>query len=598
MLVRSPVAQTVSPSVVASVRRLVRHFVRCRSATKVFHSSVHSSKRRKAVVRQLRSSVNRKSGRFVELHADDASSVPLSEASASKLIDIAELSAVIAIARTSSSRKRGSVLLSSNAALIAQRHLKRGIKSMSRERMLAAPLARSLGSLCWHLAWGAAWKTRLAEKSGSFARHNKKLSAELEFQVRLDDLRAEFAADHAQEKLSNIPKQTGWRGVNLGGWLLWEYGPCNTAPVVQAVGNVPMDEWSLSLQLRQKYGDEEATRLMRQHRLSFITKTDFAQIAELGLNSVRIPFSYWMFEGPRSGEPFLGPDVDILDNAFQWALEFGLKVVLSFHGTVGFHSDHQACGKFDDNWSPSSWDPKASLDVLSRVAARYKDNAALGGITVVNEPSSEIPIDVLRQYYKDGYRVIRQAGVPENVEVIFPLYHRQVEELSGHFPESQGYRNVVFDLHIYHCFGDHWAEMSLAEHLRYAAGDDPAHEVQCLWEAGERVIVSEFSLALPTSSWDYMLAWEWSYLSRAEKNAVLRSFAIRQMKTFAAYATSGWFFWSWKDEAGSDWSLRDAVAKRLVPLGKTPSLKLQPTRPFSLARPASAAKWYRRWQED
>jgi glucan 1,3-beta-glucosidase len=420
-------------------------------------------------------------------------------------------------------------------------------------------------------------------------RRLKSVAEELEFQRRLDDLRAELAADNAEATSLVPPEQNGWRGVNLGGWLLWEHGPCNSAAVVKAAGDrAPMDEWTLSEQLRQKHGDTEAARLMREHRQTFITKRDFQQISSLGLNAVRIPFSYWLFEGPRPGEPFLGPDVDILDNAFQWAAECGLQVVLSYHGTVGFQSDHQASGRFDEKWTPELWDTQASLDVLHRVALRYRHNSALGGITVVNEPSGEIPLEQLRQYYKDAYWAIRRAGVPYHVQVIMPLYHRHVSEMSGHFPKSEGYQNIVFDEHVYQVFGDDWYRMSLADHLRHAAAKVRSHDVRTTAKFGEKIIVSEWSLALPTRDFSKMIAWEWHYLTQAEQNAVIRSFASRQLKTFSAFS-SGWFFWSWRDEDSIQWSFLDAITKRLFP-SSTPlpnaSLSLLPP-------PAAAAQWYR-----
>ena len=89
---------------------------------------------------------------------------------------------------------------------------------------------------------------------------------------------------------------------------------------------------------------------MREHRQTFITKRDFQQISSLGLNAVRIPFSYWLFEGPRPGEPFLGPDVDIYFTvpddmedsselgsvcALAWAVQQSAYIILAVFGDIG-----------------------------------------------------------------------------------------------------------------------------------------------------------------------------------------------------------------------------------------------------------------------
>lgn len=509
---------------------------------------------------------------------------------AKKLIEVAELSAAVAVACTRRRDKKSRATTQADVATDAQKRLERCLKTLRFERVLSAPLAGSLSNLCWHTAWDAAWKQRLVEVAKVTGRKKMNdVAEEIEFQRRLNDLRAELATDGAETDVVLPSEQKGWRGVNLGGWLVWEHGPCNSAPIVKAAGgDTPMDEWTLSLRLREKYGAEKAAQLMREHRMTFVTKRDFVEIAALGFNSVRVPFSYWLFDGPHADEPFLGPDGDILDDAFRWASETGLKVILSYHGTVGFQSDHQASGRFNQSWTPEQWDQQASLELLRRVALRYKDNAALGGICVVNEPSPEIPIERLRQFYKAGYHVIRDAGVSEEVQVILPLYHREIKDMKGCFPEEDGYRNIVYDEHTYQVFGEDWFKMSLADHLRYAAGKLGPHDLQTTWKAGERVIASEWSLALPIRDFENMIAWEWWYLTQAERNAVIRSFAMRQLRTFARYS-DGWFFWSWKDEDSVLWSLRDAIAKNLMPIaGPVPS------KPISLfTPPAAAAQWYR-----
>lgn len=351
--------------------------------------------------------------------------------------------------------------------------------------------------------------------------------------------------------------------MNFGGWLLWEPGPCDKSPIVQMVKGIPADEWTLSRQLREKYGSAKADHLMCQHRATYITKCDFVQIRDLGMNSVRIPFGYWLVQGPLPSEPYLGPDLDPLDNAFLWAQETGLRVILCYHGTIGCQSDHQATGRCRADWSPDEWALEANVDVLHQVATRYKDAAALGGISVVNEPSCRIPLARLRRFYGAAYCAIRAAGVPETVEIIFPIFQRHHADLSGGFREQEGFKNVVFDVHLYHVFTDNFFRMSLANHLRWAAADGRWHEAKDVSETGAKVIVSEWCLALPTFSGS-LVAWEWRSLSRTERTAVLRSFALRQMQTFATY-THGWFFWSWKDNE-QYWNCRDLFAQGLLRL--------------------------------
>jgi glucan 1,3-beta-glucosidase len=392
-----------------------------------------------------------------------------------------------------------------------------------------------------------------------------------EIQRRVDEVLAEVALDKGQESDGfTAPEQAGWRGVNLGGWLLWETGPCNRTAMVKKLKDVPMDEWTLSAELRKKVGNEEAERLIREHRSTHITKKDFEDIAAQGLNAVRIPFGYWLVTGPRAGEPFVGPDLGALDSAFTWAEETGLKLLLSYHGHPGFQSDHQASGRCSDEWEPEQWEPAVAVAVLMKVSLRYGKRPCLGGIGVVNEPSCHLPIDRLLQYYKDAYAVIRKAGVPDDVQVVMPVYQRGFEQFKGVFTEEAGYRNVVFDVHCYHLFADCWYRMSLAGHLRWAAGKGKSHDVIDIDKCNENVIVTEWCLKMPTWDWSMLSTWEWDVLTRAQRTSVLKSFAIRQLRTFASHSR-GWFFWSWRDGNGPEWDFRESVNRGWLPLRRTTS---------------------------
>merc|ERR1719446_1968515 len=123
---------------------------------------------------------------------------------------------------------------------------------------------------------------------------------------------------------------------------------------------------------------------------------------------------------------------------------------------------------------------------------------------------------------------------------------------------------------MYQVFGEDWFKMSLADHLRWAAGHSKIHDARKIAQLGERVIVSEWCLALPIRDFNHSIAWEWMYLSRSERAAVLRSFALRQLHTFAKY-TDGWFFWSWRDEDSAEWSLKECVSRRYLSLLDMPT---------------------------
>jgi glucan 1,3-beta-glucosidase len=115
------------------------------------------------------------------------------------------------------------------------------------------------------------------------------------------------------------------RGVNLGGWFVLE--PWITPSLFEKGGDGAVDEWTLS----QALGSDAAQSLLSQHWNSFITADDFHQMAAAGLNHVRIPVGYWAVV-PQPGDPYVQGQLDVLDQAINWARDACLKVIVDLHG--------------------------------------------------------------------------------------------------------------------------------------------------------------------------------------------------------------------------------------------------------------------------
>ena len=113
------------------------------------------------------------------------------------------------------------------------------------------------------------------------------------------------------------------RGVNLGNWLVLEKWMSPSMFEGTSVG----DEYHLARALSPEVYKER----IRRHRKEFITEQDFALIARMGMNAVRIPVPYFIF-GDRS--PFIGC-IEELDNAFDWAEKWGLKILIDLHTVPG-----------------------------------------------------------------------------------------------------------------------------------------------------------------------------------------------------------------------------------------------------------------------
>ena len=98
------------------------------------------------------------------------------------------------------------------------------------------------------------------------------------------------------------------RGVNLGGWLLLEKW---MTPSIFA-GTGAIDEYTFMQ-------TEGAAQKIDDHRKSFITEDDFKWLKRNGVNAVRIPIGYWIFDGD---DPYV-PAIEHLD----WAIAMAINIV-------------------------------------------------------------------------------------------------------------------------------------------------------------------------------------------------------------------------------------------------------------------------------
>lgn len=92
------------------------------------------------------------------------------------------------------------------------------------------------------------------------------------------------------------------------------------------------DEWTCVEGIGQKAADAG----FKNHWDTWTTEADIKQIADIGLNTVRIPVGFWMMESlvynnehfPRGGLPYL-------DRIVGWCKKYGLYVIVDLHAGPG-----------------------------------------------------------------------------------------------------------------------------------------------------------------------------------------------------------------------------------------------------------------------
>jgi len=83
-----------------------------------------------------------------------------------------------------------------------------------------------------------------------------------------------------------------------------------------------------------------AASVLGNHWNTFVTESDFAQMAKLGLNAVRFPIGWWQIYDTMGGadkaplKQFVQPrdylvgGLQVIDKALDWAAKWGIAVLL------------------------------------------------------------------------------------------------------------------------------------------------------------------------------------------------------------------------------------------------------------------------------
>lgn len=122
------------------------------------------------------------------------------------------------------------------------------------------------------------------------------------------------------------------RGVNLGSLFVFE--PWLAEDQWSAIGcGGQNSEFDCGLSL----GQDGVNSAMQSHWGSFYNQTDFSDMVNLGLNTVRIPVGYWMYENvvDSSSEPFPQGGFSYLQTVCGWASDEGMFIIIDLHGAPG-----------------------------------------------------------------------------------------------------------------------------------------------------------------------------------------------------------------------------------------------------------------------
>ncbi|EGN93093.1 glycoside hydrolase family 5 protein [Serpula lacrymans var. lacrymans S7.3] len=378
------------------------------------------------------------------------------------------------------------------------------------------------------------------------------------------------------------------RGVNLGGWLVLE--PWITPSLFDNTGNSAIvDEWTFG----QHQNRVVAEATLQTHWNTWITESDFANIAAAGLNHVRLPIGYWAFEvGP--GEPYIQGQLPYLQKAVTWAGNHGLKLIIDLHGAPGSQNGFDNSGQRMSfpHWQSNQTNIDRTNAVMKTIATMFTSNPnVIPIIAPLNEPAGfdgAAVLNATRDYWGSSYQSIRyphgQSQSPSNiVELIHDAF--QPPSYWKGFEVAPNFQGVAMDTHIYQVFSDSEVAMSYQQHIKTACQTQSTLSSYDLW-----IIVGEWASA-PTDCAKYLngrgvgARYDGSYSGSTKVGSCsgmtgsASSFSS-SYKTFLgqfweaqviSYEKSGdgWIQWTWKAENADDWSYEAGLANGWIPKDPT-----------------------------
>ena len=185
------------------------------------------------------------------------------------------------------------------------------------------------------------------------------------------------------------------------------------------------------------------------------------------------------------------------------------------------------------------------MEIIKKISERYCGSKALFGIELLNEPHESIDLELLKDFYNKGYKIIRNV-CGNSVAVVIGDSFRPYEFTD--YLKDKDYQNIFLDTHFYQCFSEQFKKIKLGTFLR--RGKREWGRTIKKMQKHLPMISGEWSLALNSRDFNEKLS-----VNNVQEKQILKnylSFKSMQCKVFDK--TVGSFFWTYKTEDSTDWA--------------------------------------------
>lgn len=292
-------------------------------------------------------------------------------------------------------------------------------------------------------SWGAS-ATATATTSDSYGSATSTSTSAISATATVGTISSGYLQTSGTKIVDSDGNEVILRGTNIGGWLVLEDWMCG---ISDESGSA--DRFSLTT-LENRFGAEQARTLVEAWAENWLTTADFDELANIGFNVIRLPFSFRTVQNA---------DGSWRDDAFtrmDWAIAQakarGIYVIVDFHMWPGQEADYSAISENTDDGQNQR---NAVGEIWKKVAEHYLGESSICAFDVINEPTGSYG-DYLQQ---DLYNAVRSVDANRIIIVSasvtrykYSLTLSQHESISTD-PSTYGWTNVVYSLHEYDMMG-------------------------------------------------------------------------------------------------------------------------------------------------
>jgi|GEM_PF-2588309 len=242
-------------------------------------------------------------------------------------------------------------------------------------------------------------------------------------------------------KLYLAGKEIQLHGTNLGNWLLQEdflFGLYGTHTQMRSA-------------MKTILGRPRADAFWSEYETVYFTYKDAAFLEKKGFNFLRVPINQNRIEDPNYPGVYDEVALQRLDNVIQICKAHDIYVMIDLHAVMGGQSRQIYADSISGNpnfWRYADFRTRATALWIA-LAKRYRNEPAVAGYDLINEPYTEGHTDLLTAWLQETHRQIRKVDPVHLIWFSGDNYGKGFEGLPDDIWDDP---QNVFEFHIYPSF--------------------------------------------------------------------------------------------------------------------------------------------------